>query len=190
MTCRAMRVRLLPWVWGRLEVWGGLEVPPWFAMQNFNPIVLNALRADTFLATSVRYPCALLVPGLRLIHPLRRRFMTVHLPYQRNEPFSHLFFKCLQSLPNLHTLEVALAEGAENTATTPLKKALRRVKLPQVKTLIIPPAAHPLLQHCCGVEDIVCMNMYKTRSPDGFLRSLAPNRDSKIKRLAIPLTLW
>ena len=63
-----MRMRLLPWVLGRLEVWGGgLEEPPWFPMQNFNPIVLNALRTDTFLATSVRYSCALLVPGLRLI---------------------------------------------------------------------------------------------------------------------------
>ena len=114
--------------------------------------------------------------------------MTVHIPGQQHGSISPLFVKCLESLPNLHTLEVG--RWAEDTTTTPLKKALQGVKLPQIKTLIIPPAAHPLLQHCRDVEDVICVIMGETQSSDGLLRSLTSNRDSKIKRLAIPLALW
>ena len=112
----------------------------------------------------------------------------MHLPMSRVESISHSFVKCLKSLPNLHTLEIGMFCG--DTVTTKLKKALGRVKLRQIKTLIIPPAAHPLLQHCRNVEDVVCEATNYTQPSDGFLRSLASNRNSKIKRLAIPLTLW
>ena len=98
-----------------------------------------------------------------------------------------LFVKCLKSLQNLHTLEIGRAEGA---ITTQLKIALKRVKLPQIKTLILPPAAHPLLRHCHNIEDLVCVVKDKTVASDDFLGSLASNRDSKVKRLAIPLVLW
>ena len=114
--------------------------------------------------------------------------MTVHLPVSRVESISHSFVKCLKSLPNLHTLEIGMFCG--DTVTTKLKKALGRVKLRQIKTLIIPPAAHPLLQHCRDVEDVICVIMGETQSSDGLLRSLTSNRDSKVKRLAIPLALW
>ena len=94
------------------------------------------------------------------------------------------FIRCLESLPNLHTLEIGRADGS---ITTPLKNALKRVKLPQIKTLIIPPEAYPLLQCCCDVEDVVCVIKDNTFSSDEFLGSLAANRDSKVRRLAIPL---
>ena len=98
-----------------------------------------------------------------------------------------LFVRCLQSLPNLHTLEITRAGGS---ATSPLKGALQRGKLPPIKTLILPPAAHPLLRHCHDVEDVVCVVRYGTISSDEFLGSLGFNRDSKVKRLVIPLVLW
>ena len=63
-------------------------------------------------------------------------------------------------------------------------------KLPQIKTLIIPPTTHPLLQHCRDVDDVICVITDETRSFDGLLRSLASNRDSKVKQLAIPVALW
>ena len=97
------------------------------------------------------------------------------------------FVKCLQSLPNIHTLEIGRLDGFD---PTPLKNALKGVRLPQVKTLILPPSAYPLLQHYHGVEDVVCVVKYQNMSPDGFLRSLTSNRDSKVKRLAIPLDMW
>lgn len=57
MTCKAMRLRLLPWIWERLEV-------PQSSWKNFVgnlDAVVNGLRhADIFLATSVKYSCAFL----------------------------------------------------------------------------------------------------------------------------------
>ena len=97
------------------------------------------------------------------------------------------FVECLESLPNLHTLEIGLVGTSPRTML--LRKALRRVKLPQIKTLILPPAAHPLLKHCPDVEivDWLIGDIITTSSE--FLRPLASIRDSKIKRLAIPLVL-
>ena len=127
-------------------------------------------------------PFALLCPWVALIHP--RRFLTVSLGGS-----AYIFFpfvKCLQSLPNLHTLEVGRADDFPGA---PLKSALKGVELPQIKTLIISPPAYPLLQRCREVEDVVCMVVFPSMSPERVLRSLASNRDSKVKRLAIPLTI-
>jgi hypothetical protein len=100
-----------------------------------------------------------------------------------------LFVECLESLPNLHTLEIPRADMA---LTRPLEEALKRIELPQIKTLIIPPAIHFLLRRCYGVEDLVCVvGHVNTNIPsDRILSSFASNRDSKVKRLAIPLVLW
>ena len=94
------------------------------------------------------------------------------------------FVKCLEFLPSLHTLEIGRADG---DITTPLEKALKRVKLPQIKVLILPPTVHPLLRHCCNVEDVVYVVMNRAVLMDEFLASLASNQDSKVKRLTIPL---
>ena len=183
MTCKAMRSRFLPWVWERLEL-----PPPWspgtMVLSKKLTALANALHADISLATNVMYFCAPSLPRSRLIHALRR-FMTVHLGLGWSTSFP--FVKCLKSLPNLHTLEIG---WVEYSVTTLLKDALKGVKLPQIKTLILPPPAHPLLQHCCNVEDVVCVVGCETKSSDGFLRSLTSKRDSKVKRLAIPLVLW
>ena len=109
--------------------------------------------------------------------------MTVHFPQSGSYP---LFVKCLESLKNLHTLEM----GPVGAIAIRLKDALKGVKLPQIKTLILPPAAHPLLRHCRNVEDVVCVIERKFVHPDEFLKSLASNQDSKVKQLAIPLVLW
>ena len=111
--------------------------------------------------------------------------MTVDLVWSKST--FHPFVRCIQSLPNLQTLEIG---WVDDFVTTPLKHALRGVKLPQIKTLILPPSAYPLLQHCHDVEDVVCVAGYQTISPGGLLRSLTSNRDSKVKRLAIPLIMW
>ena len=73
--------------------------------------------------------------------------------------------------------------------TTLLRNALEGVKLPQIKTLILPPAAYPLLRHCRDVEDVACLFLYNEGPTDKFLKSLASNRHSKVERLAIPLVL-
>jgi len=109
--------------------------------------------------------------------------MTVHSPWNGER----LFVECLKSLPNLHTLEIGLVH--ERPRIILLKEALKGVKLPQIVTLILPPAAHPLLKCCPNVENVdwVIGDGYPTS--DEFLGSLASIQDSKIKRLAIPLVL-
>ena len=110
----------------------------------------------------------------------------MHLTFKSTVP---LFVECLVSFPNLHTLEVS---WGNMHITDPLENSLERIELPQIKTLIIPPTAHPLLRHCHGLEDLVCAVRYApTPTPsDGILSSLASNRNSKVKRLAIPLVSW
>ena len=99
-----------------------------------------------------------------------------------------LFVKCLGSLPNLHTLEIRRADTPSGHL---LKKALKHTKFPQIKALILPPAAHSLLRHCHSIEDFVCVRQACMDFPsDTILSSLASNRDSKIKRLMIHLVSW
>ena len=108
----------------------------------------------------------------------------MHLP-QRYLAFS-LLAKCLNSLPNLHTLRVCWFKWFDTPA---LQDALQGVDLPQIKTLIIPLIAYPLLEHCRNVENVACLVGYYEGVSGGFPKSLASNRHSKIKRLAIPLVL-
>ena len=111
--------------------------------------------------------------------------MTVEIP--SNETVIPLFVKCLEALQNLRTLEIV---SMDDVMTTPLKNALKRFELPQIQTLILPLAAHPLLRTCPNVEDVVCVVRYNYTSSDGLFKSLASNRNSKVKRLAMPLGLW
>ena len=97
-----------------------------------------------------------------------------------------LFARSLNLLPNLHTLEIA---WFNDQLTRKLREALRNVRLPQIKTLIMSVSAHPLLEHCLEVEDVVCVPKHDAGlGLEAFLRSIAFNRDSKVRRLAIPLT--
>jgi len=98
---------------------------------------------------------------------------------------SPLFARSLEFLPNLHTLEIGLA--GYYPLAPPFGNALNGVKLPQIKALILPPIAHILVKHCPNVEDIDWVIGEHTVIPYEFLRSLMSTRDSKVKRLAIPL---
>ena len=110
--------------------------------------------------------------------------MRVHLP--GDESAFPSFIKCLKSLPNLHTLEIGRIAGFSSTS---LQRTLQGIKLPQIKTLILPPAAYPLLQPCWNVEDVACVVGYHEILFDMFFRSLASNRYLRVKRLVIPLVL-
>ena len=181
MTCRAMRLRLLPWVWERLEIPQRLVTASKKLIAQRLSTILDGPRTGAFLATNVKYLYSLLCPlDRRSFCLLPRRFVKVH------GPLLQFFVKCLELLPNLHTLEI----WANSIMTTPLEKALKRVKLPQIRTLILPPAAHPILRHCHNVEDIIYKVSKLTWPFDGSPESLESNQKSQVKRLAIPLHLW
>jgi len=105
-------------------------------------------------------------------------------PYDVTIP---VFVKFLESLPNLRTLEIGSVDYYPDPPL--LENALKGIKLPRVKTLVLPPAAHYLLKCCPNVEDVDWVIGDRTVTSHEFLESLASFRDSKIKRLAIPLVL-
>ena len=95
--------------------------------------------------------------------------------------------RCLSFLRNLHSLEIGSSDYGPDT--TLLEKALERIILPQMKTLIIPEPAHPLLKHCPNVEDVIWVITDKPITSDDFLESLTSNSNSKVERLTVPLIL-
>jgi len=103
--------------------------------------------------------------------------MTLDLPLYG--PTFLLFAECLESLPNLHTLEVVQGDGG---MTTPLKNAFKRVKLPQIGALMLPVAAYPLLKRCGNVEDVTLRRNGASVPSKKFIGALASIRSSKVKR--------
>jgi len=94
------------------------------------------------------------------------------------------FVRCLQSLPNLHTLEI----GQVDYYPTPLlMNVLGHFELPQIKTLILHPTAYLLLSRCRNVEDVVYVFWGEAILFDELCGSFASNQDSRVKRLTIPL---
>ena len=64
MTCRAMRLRLLPYVWGRLEIPRRLGmISMKLAVQELNTI-LNGPHTDRSLVSSVKYFCPYFCPWI------------------------------------------------------------------------------------------------------------------------------
>ena len=120
------------------------------------------------------------VPGPGLTCVLSK-FMTVHY---LEDQVVHPFAQCLSSLPNLHTLKLGSFGGSPDA--TLLKVALGRIRLPQIKTLTIPEPAHPLLEHCPNVEDVVWVIADRPIISYEFLESLTSNCNSKVGRLMIP----
>ena len=60
MTCRAMWLRLLPWIWERVEMCSR----NWERRSN---AIVGVLHADPYLGLNVKYVHPLFVPGSRLI---------------------------------------------------------------------------------------------------------------------------
>lgn len=122
-----------------------------------------------------------------LADPWSRRTMTVDLACDGTKEILKTFARCLAVLPNLHTLEVVSMAVHYSQY---LHTALRGVKLPQIRTLILPSRAHHLLRHCPNVDDLTCTPF----SPDEkFVESLAKGRQ-KLRRFAVLFptnaTIW
>ena len=66
--------------------------------------------------------------------------------------------RCIQSLPNLHTLQISSVEGKLATINT----AFYDQSLLQIQTAIITDKAHHILKHCLAVKNVICMGFSNT----------------------------
>ena len=185
MTCKTMRSLLRPWIWDLIEpsrrrhyFYDSSDSLP----RKLN-VLMDALRADVSLGTNVKYLCILLHRWSGLTRILSR-FMTVRYLWYEVVP---TFFKCIKSLPNLHTLEIGMVNYFPRPGD--FRGAIKRVTLLQIKSLILPPNAHPLVKHCPSVEDVDWVVRDCIMASNDFPRCLESIRGSKIKRLGIPLIL-
>ena len=90
MTCKAVRLRLLPWIWERLEFIPGLHPG-----EKKLTAIVNVLRADVCLAISVKYFCALFCPWVGVdLHPLQ-----VHDTGSLAEGFRHSIVRQMLTIP-------------------------------------------------------------------------------------------
>ena len=95
-----------------------------------------------------------------------------------------VFVECLTALPNLHTLEIGSAPGGQvhHPLTAALSKRRGKLQLEQVRTLVLPPEAHLLLQYCPNVEDLT----YNDTTPDeAFVQSLEAGGLNRITKLSV-----
>jgi len=92
-----------------------------------------------------------------------------------------LFVECLTALPNLHTLEITSMWGRNvHVFTTALES--RKLRLQQVRTLILPVEAHQLLRYCPNIEDLTCC----ASVPDeAFVESLSVGGSDHITKLSV-----
>ena len=66
---------------------------------------------------------------------------------------------------------------------------LKRIELPQIKTLILrPPTVYPLVRRCQNVESVMCA-VGVVGPSDKLIGATASNRDSKVKGWRSPLFL-
>jgi hypothetical protein len=63
------------------------------------------------------------------------------------------FANCLQSLPNLHTLQIASVNG--NLATA-IKTAFNGRRFLKIHTITLPVIAHHILRSCPQVRNVAC----------------------------------
>lgn len=97
--------------------------------------------------------CRYIYPIPYLTLCLVRSVMSVTVTRYRMDIILPAFAECLDSLPNLHTLELC---HVHQTMTTKIKNAFEEVIMPSVRTVVLPTAAHHLLRSCPNVEDVTC----------------------------------
>ena len=60
----------------------------------------------------------------------------------------------METLPNLHTLQVCHAHSVVKTA---LETAFNGKQYPQIRTIVLPSSAHNILRACPRVADVTCI---------------------------------
>lgn len=79
--------------------------------------------------------------------------MSVTVTRYRMDTILPAFADCVQSLPNLHTLELC---HVHQSMTMKLKRAFEGKTMPTIRTVVLPTVAHHILRSCPNVEDVTC----------------------------------
>ena len=134
-------------------------------------LLKNPLLATHVRSASVRFPCSTLFSCVII-----DSVMSVGITRYRMDAIVPAFASCLQSLPNLHTLELCHIHEGMATKT---KKVFKGVAIPSIRTVVLPTVAHHILRSCPNVEDVTCS--YGDGSPIlGAIASKCP----KVKRIS------
>lgn len=81
------------------------------------------------------------------------RIATVSLTRCSVDVILPAFTRCLERLPNLHTLQIVHAHSQMSTA---LKDTFESKRFPQIRTIILPSCAQSVLRACPEVRHVTC----------------------------------
>ena len=153
-TCRTLRRKFLSWSWERVEACVAPDPTAWYiqlgnSLESKCHILLkNPLLATYVRSASPRFPCSTLFSCVII-----DSVMSVGITRYRMDAILPSFANCLQSLPNLQTLELS---HVHQGMTTKVKKAFEGVAIPSIRTVVLPTVAHHILRSCPNVEDVTC----------------------------------
>ncbi|KAG6886857.1 hypothetical protein C0992_001979 [Termitomyces sp. T32_za158] len=166
-TCRAFRALFLPELWEHFEVCAMPAPQP-----TENPKLIHctaSLVQDSDpikQANHMYYSTAWHKPIAEALKKRSKGLMQSpdHVPYVRTAsvvltrfravPVLDAFVRCLETLSNLHTLQILRASGQ---MTTDFKLAFEAHKLPQVHTVVLPNHAHNVLRACPEARVVTCI---------------------------------
>ncbi|KAJ7686694.1 hypothetical protein B0H17DRAFT_1204118 [Mycena rosella] len=138
-TCHALRLTFLPILW---ECWNAcVEV----RAPTSSPTFWKAL-GDQLKRSSVRLAREPeLLSYIRTVNVILTRYSSAEVI----PPFA----RCLNRMPNMHTLQIVHAHTA---MTTHLKNGFANTSLPTVRKIILPSWAHEVLRCCPEVTHVIC----------------------------------
>jgi hypothetical protein len=87
-------------------------------------------------------------------HLLTYRKAHVSFTKQNADKVLPVFLKCLENLPNLHTIKVVFAPLS---MTTTIKSTFEKASLPTIRTVVVPAYCHEILRACPEVRSVWCM---------------------------------
>ena len=151
-TCRALRISYLPSFYEHVEACVCKPRTMWYRQlsKRLERLSFMLIESPNF-AAHVRYVDYPTFPHyISLIHCSRT--VTVSLTDCSASTVLPAFAVCLTVLPNLRTLRI-MHTGLIATA---LRNAFRSVSIPQIRTIILPSGAHPILRSCPNVQDVTC----------------------------------
>ena len=93
-----------------------------------------------------------------MMYYISSRIVNVHIIKCSEDEVLSFFTQCIQSLPNIHTLQIA---GVLIQAATAIKAAFKNHCFLQIFTIILLTLAHHILSSCPQVKDIMCIGFQK-----------------------------